>query len=532
MILALAACASAPSASNPGGSAPATSAAPASAATAGSAASPNPSTAADPVEIAVSFDNITLAGIDPALSPSTGIVHMSMIYNALMKIDEKTLKPVPDLADSSKVSDDGLTYTFTLKKGVNFHNNFGELTSADVVFSLLRARDDPKSQALNTVNFAIIKDVTAPDPNTVVITLKQAFPDFIYYMTDEFSGALIYSKKAFDTLGADGIQKTDGGTGPFVFDAPNWVPQQKSHFISFKDYFGGAPKVSVTLEEIKDGSTAVLAMQKGEIQFLLSSQLEIVNQAKANGAVVDYMKAPIYYGFFFNGANYAPFKDDNVRKALFTGIDREGNRNMVFGDTMARAMTGVMPDTLPGYTEAGLSTISYDPTKAAQMLKDAGYENKINFEAIIQNNVRNERIFTLLQANFKKIGVTMNIKEVSTTEYYAAEQKRQVACSYISVTGMPDMFMIMNGNFHSGQLYNYTDYAGIDSILDKAANLTEGSQARNDLYAQAQVQLSKDMPVFGLHAVNIIMVHSPKLQGLYSKGANGGDVRFDKCYVQ
>ncbi len=70
------------------------------------------------------------------------------------------------------------------------------------------------------------------------------------------------------------------GNGPFYFDG-EWVAQQYARFISFEDHFNGAPKVNVKISEIKDGNTALLAMQNGELDFLLSSQLEIVQQAEA-----------------------------------------------------------------------------------------------------------------------------------------------------------------------------------------------------------------------------------------------------------
>ena len=481
-----------------------------------------------PVEVVANLDNISLNGVDPHLSPTTGITHLVNIFNGLMRVNEDTLKTELDLAESVDVSADGLVYTFKLRQGVQFHKGYGEMTSEDVVFSLLRARDHENSQ--HTKNMSIVKDVVAVDTYTVEVTLNNIFPDFLFFMSDELGCGHIISKKFWEEVGDEGMAGSAVGTGPFVFDEANWIPQQSSHFISFEDYFKGAPKINLTISEIKDGSTALLAMQNKEIDFLLSSQLEIVTEAEASGAVVDFKAAPIFFGLFFNGDVYEPFKNPKVREALYHAIDRETNRKAVFGEYMARPMEGVMADVLPGFTMDGVQTISYDPELAKQMLKEEGYENSIEFTAIIQNNIRNERIFTLLQKNFSDIGVTMNVQAVSTTEYYSMSEERKVACSYSSVTGMPSMFFLLTQNYQGGQLRNYTDYTGCDDLIEKIGKTPDGPE-RDALYKEAQQRLSNDMPYFPHHAVNVILVHLARLQGVYSKGANGGDVRFDKAFI-
>jgi peptide/nickel transport system substrate-binding protein len=268
----------------------------------------------------------------------------------------------------------------------------------------------------------------------------------------------------------------------------------------------------------------------GEIDFFLSSQLEIVTQAEEAGAVADFHPAPIMFGIFFNGNVYEPFNDPKVRDALFHAIDRDGNRLAVFGEKMAREAVGVIPDNMPGYTLDGIKEYEYDPELSKQLLKEAGYENKIEFTAIIQNNPRNERIFTLLQQQFADVGVKMEIQPVSTSEYYAASEERRVACSYASVTSLPNIYFNMVHHYISGSVRNYTNYSGVDDLATEASLIPEGPE-RNEIYKRIQLQLSEDRPYFAHHFVNVILVHKPEIEGLYSKGANGGDVRFEKARV-
>jgi ABC-type transport system substrate-binding protein len=386
------------------------------------------------------------------------------------------------------------------------------------------------SSAQYTAYFTVVQDVEAVDPYTVKVTLNEICPDFLHLVTDDIPGSFITSKKAFDELGEEGFAKKAIGTGPFVFSETEWIPQQSSRYVSFKDYFKEAPKVNVKVTEIKDGSTALLALQNKEIDFLLSSQLEIVTQAEQSGAVVNFFKAPIMFALFFNGNVYEPFKDPKVREAIFHAIDRETNRKIVFGEYLARALPGVLPEVLEGFTMEGVKTYDYDPALSKKLLEEAGYANKIQFTALYQNNVRNERIFTLLQKNLADVGITMNLQAASTAEYYSASENRTVACSYASVAGL-NLYLILSQNYQGAQLRNYTDYKGCDDLIAQIARTNDGPE-RNELYKQTQIKLSEDMPYFPHHAVNIIMVQQPKLHGIYSKGGNGGDVRFDKAYIE
>jgi len=481
------------------------------------------------VEIVANFDNISLSGMDPHFSPTPNIVHFLMSYNALMRICEYTLRPEPDLAESVEVSDDGLTYTFTLRQGVPFHNGFGTMTAEDVVFSILRSGTELAQPAWQ-VNFERIYSVEALDTYTVQIVLNFLYPDFLLTMANQTGGSMIISKAGWEAIGDEGILEMSIGTGPFTFSEEDWIPQQQSRFVAFEHFFRGPRPVNVTITEIRDGSTALLAFQTGQIDFMLSSQREIVEQAEAFGANIDFMAAPIFFGLFLNGDYYEPFQNPRVRDAIWHAINRDANRLAVFGEHMARPATGIMTEVLEGATIEGQRQIEFNPELARQILREEGYEDALEFTSIIQNNVRNERIFTLIQANLADVGVTMHILPVSNTEYFATIWERRTAMSYVSVTGMPSKYLILRGNYYTGQAFNATDYSGVDELIDLAGQLMDGPE-RNEIYRQIQVQLSYDIPLFPHHFVNVIMVTRPGLYGIYSTGANGADIRFDKAFV-
>ena len=162
---------------------------------------------------------------------------VSWIFNGLVRFKPgsaslETLEP--DLAEKWEASPDKLTWTFTLRKGVKFHGDYGELTADDVVFSLKRAADSKTSSF--AADYAAIDTIEAVDPLTVRIKLKQAIPSLLGLVTN-YHGGNIVSKKAVEALGAD-FRLKPIGTGPFVFQ--EYKPNESLTLVANKSYFRGA----------------------------------------------------------------------------------------------------------------------------------------------------------------------------------------------------------------------------------------------------------------------------------------------------
>ena len=209
--------------------------------------------------------------LDPHVSTkSEDKILFPWIFNGLVcfKPGSADLKEIqPDLAESWTTSEDGLTWTFKLRKGVQFHAGYGELTAEDVVFSLQRAGDKDISTAYkNYVDFA---SVTAPDKYTVVITLAKPIPSLLGMVTN-YHGGYILSKKAVEQLREE-VKTHPIGTGPFAFS--EYQSKRQVTLVANKDYFRGAPKIDkIIYRYLPDESSRELAFKNGELDLIYGTR--------------------------------------------------------------------------------------------------------------------------------------------------------------------------------------------------------------------------------------------------------------------
>lgn len=199
-----------------------------------------PATAADKL-LRVGVNDADIATLDPDRGVQTSDMHiMASMFNGLVRLSpgEVNLDRLePDLAERWQVSPDGRDYTFFLRKGVQFHRNYGEMTAEDVVYSLQRAADKSRSNFFKT--FEPIQSATAADRYTVKIHLKYFVPTFLGSLIP-YRGGQIISKKAAEELGQE-FRANPVGTGPFAFQ--RYAAKQFVELRAHKQYFRGTPKL-------------------------------------------------------------------------------------------------------------------------------------------------------------------------------------------------------------------------------------------------------------------------------------------------
>ncbi|MDH4248598.1 MAG: ABC transporter substrate-binding protein [Deltaproteobacteria bacterium] len=311
--------------------------------------------------------------------------HGLMMYDTLFSLDSKG-NPQPNMVDKYTVSKDLLTYTFTLRDGLLFHDG-QPVRAVDAVTSIKRwAVKDAAGQKI----MAKMESFEAKDAKTFVLKLKEPYPLVLRGLAKENSyvpfilperHALQDPSKAFE---GDPV-----GSGPFKFVKEEWVPGSKTVYVKFKeykpraekaDYFSGGKVVNVDRVEwisIPDASTAVAALQKGEVDFLerpVSDQLPLL-RADSNImlARVDISQMQIHPNHLL-----PPFNNVKARQALLTMSDQE---------YYLRAMAGEPENWRKCYTflgcESWLATdVGSDLLKnpnlelATKLLKESGYKGE------------------------------------------------------------------------------------------------------------------------------------------------------------
>lgn len=371
--------------------------------------------------------------VDPQCTTEYYTVAMN-IFDRLVEVkanDDGTSEIVPSLAKSWTVSDDGLTYTFTLNEGVKFANG-ADLTSSDVLYTIMRmltyekavnddiydmiqgAQDVVDGKATELSGFKIIDDYN------FAITLAQPYGAFLACLTTP--GASIFdeetTEKAGDQFGID--PSVTIGTGPFTFYG--WEFNSELVLTANKDYWDGAPACEgLILKVIPDEATARMMFENGELDILdmdnNSSQLEyFLNNDTYKDQIVSGVRVGVYY--ICLNEKFPELSDARVRKALQYSIDRQAILDSLYAG-LGELENGIFPHGLIGYN-ADLAEIPYDVDQAKQLLADAGYPDGFEMELCYSSDAgqTTKDMLEIISAYWAEIGVTAKVTEVDEGSFY------------------------------------------------------------------------------------------------------------------
>lgn len=336
--------------------------------------------------------------LDPYFSSSIATRNIAMhIFEQLVTRGESN-QVIPELAESWKVSPDGLTYTFKIRSGVKFHNG-KELTAADVKASFERYR----RMALARVTLATVASMAAPDPHTFVLTLAKPEPIFL----EELSAFVV----PIAILPAEQADREGGkidliGTGPLQF--VEWVPDSHIRLKRFDGYkpdprakgndgFGGHKNVwfdTVDFKLVKEPGARVAGLESGQLQIIEDLPPESAKRLAGNRNVVIYdLKNFWLHGAWVNHSR-PPTNDLKVRRAMQLALDMEEIME-ISADGAYGLQPGLQYPGNPYYVTDGKEFYNAkDPKKAAALLKEAGYKGE---ELVIITNSSYQSMYKAAQ---------------------------------------------------------------------------------------------------------------------------------------
>jgi peptide/nickel transport system substrate-binding protein len=311
--------------------------------------------------------------------------HGYMIYDTLFALDGN-LEVKPQMVDKWTTSDDKLTWTFTLRDGLEFHDG-NPVTSEDVIPSLKRwAVRDPLGQAL----WSKVADVKAVDAKTFQIVLKAPTGIMLQALGKPSGNAFIMPKKVAETDAGKQIEDYTG-SGPFIFVKNEWKPGDKTVYVKNPKYkprsepasgLAGGKIAKVDRVEwvaIPDQQTATSALMKGEIDMIETPQHDLLKMMEASPDVklTTLNKWGNQYIFRFNQL-FPPFDNPKVRQALLYAFNQKDFLDGVIGDEryykVCKAM--FMCDTPYASTKGFDDKFESNFTKAKELLKEGGYDGK------------------------------------------------------------------------------------------------------------------------------------------------------------
>ena len=399
----------------------------------------------------------------------------------------------PDLAESWTISDDKKVWTFKLREGVKFHGDFGTLTADDVVFSLQRAAD-PKRSSFSS-DFANIESVEAVDPLTVKITLKKPSSSLLYSLVN-FQGGFIVSKKAVEQYGDDFRTKAVG-TGPFAFD--DYKASQSVTLKAHKDYFRGTPKIDkIVYRYIRSDASRDLAYTSGELDLVYGRQDQkwAERMKGLKDTVLDVME-PAYQGTAYLNMSHKPLDDIRVRQAIAHAIDTQQVVDFK-GRLVSTLPTTIFPTaTLGADPDAKLP--AYDPAKAKQLLKEAGYGDGLKLKVIASQNVTSLGPAQIVQSQLKKVGIDIEMAVVEHATYHQQIRQNLSDIVVYGASRFPVAGNYLKEFYHSGSsvgtptaVTNFSHCKVADKEIDEAAEEIE--QAKQiKLWEVAQEKIIADV---------------------------------------
>jgi peptide/nickel transport system substrate-binding protein len=374
---------------------------------------------------------------------------------------------VDTLAASHEVSDDGLTYTFTLNDGIVFHSG-NEATADDVVWSLSSVKDD--DTLLEHATFANVASIEAEGDDTVVITLSAPDSNFLWNLTGR--GGLVF-EEADDTDLSSGAN----GTGPFALG--DWKQGASISIERFDDYWGDAAQVSeVVFEYIPEATAGVNAIVAGDIDVLTPVDATLRSQVDAvDELTITEGKTTDKYSLAFNNQR-PPLDDVRVREALRLAIDHQAVIEAIGGAGVEQG--GPIPELDPGYEDL-TDVRPFDPERAKELLAEAG-QSDLELTLTIPN-IYSTTVSNLLVSQFADVGVTLTVDSVEFGAWLEdVYTNKDYDLSFVDHLEARDF-----GNWANPDYYFGYDNAEVQSLFQQSVAATNSDDAAALLAEAARI---------------------------------------------
>ncbi|WP_421185908.1 ABC transporter substrate-binding protein SapA [Aeromonas enteropelogenes] len=460
------------------------------------------------------------------------------LYDRLLEVNPNTLTLEPALASKWQISEDGLTYTLTLRQGVTFHQTpwftpTRTLNAEDVVFTYARQLDllHPYHQVsggdypyfYSLGQDQLIKRVYAKDPQTVVFELNQPNASFLATLASDY--AVILSAEYADQMLKAGtpalLDSRPIGTGPFRFK--EYRHNEFIRYLRHPGYWGGEARIEQLVYDITPRSSKRLAkLLTGECDVMstpVASQLSVIKQhPDLNLSVQSGMNV----AFLALNTRKPPFNDIKVRQAIASAINVDNLLQAVYFDTGLPA-NSLLPPLSWGYNPS-LPQRKQDLKRARLLLKQAGLEQGFEMQVLVQPDARPynpDAIKTaqLMRNDLARVGIRLKIVQQAWPVIERRLMKGQydsLLSGWIAENADPDNFfrqLLSCSAVERGNNYSRWCNPAFDQLLDDAVTTPQlAFRLRN--YYYAQTLLNEQLPLIPLAHALRTQISRSDIEGL------------------
>ncbi len=431
-------------------------------------------------------------GLDPAItSAQSSYQVLENVLDTLVTYDNSG-KLVPSLATSWDISDDGLTYTFHLRKDVKFSNG-QPLTAADVVYTYKRILN-PKTGSGNAYKLAGVKDISAPDGHTVVLKLDAPDAALLGHLALDKTLGIITKKNVDDgTINTDPI-----GTGPFMITdyqpGSEVVLKRNPHY-----WKKGLPYLDeVDIKIITDDSVREAALISGDIDWAFTVPPQDVKRLKENKDIVVGSSPEDAYWYIASNVKHSPLNNVQVRHAIAYAINRKQIAQAArFGQ--AKINQGPIPASSRWHFD--YAPYEHNPAKAKKLLAAAGYPDGFDLEIMVTTQYEESiRAAQVVQANLAQVGIHAKIDTLEWADWLQQEGAGKYDTYICDWNGLVDPDDYFYAQQKTGEPFNFTGYSNpeLDKLLVKGRQ-TQGFDARYKIYQQVDKLVVDGAPYIYLY---------------------------------
>ena len=464
-----------------------------------------------------------------------------LVYNGLVKYD-KNLNLVGDLAERWKISPDGLTITFYLRKGVKWHD--GQAFTAKDVLYTYKVIIDPKTPTAYAEDFKQVRRAVVVDPYTFRVEYAKPFaPALASWAMNILPAHLLEGKD----ITKSELARNPVGTGPYRFR--EWIPGQRVVLDSNHQYFEGRPYIEHSIYRIiPDTSTMFMELKAGGLDMMGLTPVQFQRQTNSIDFLNRFNKyrypVPTYTYLGYN-LKKELFADKRVRQAITSAINKDELVQGVLFGLGESAHGPYQPGTWA--SNPALRPFPYDPQKAISLLDEAGWRERNSDGLLIKdgkpfrftivtNQGNDQRIKTaqIIQFRLKKIGIDVKIRVLewaSLLTNYIDTRNFDVVLMGWSIPQDPDQYDIWHSSKTGPKELNFISYKNpeVDRLLEEGRG-TFDIKKRKECYYKMQEIIGEEQPYTFLYVPAALPVVSARFRGIEPSPIGIG-YNFIKWYV-